>query len=263
MLRRSIKFIQNQKNFKKLTCLTAYTASIAKIIDNHVDIILIGDSVGTAIYGMKNTQSVTLDMMMNHGKAVVNSSKKAFTIIDMPYLTYKNKIEALKNAKKLLKFTGCQAVKLEVNYKDIDTIKYLVKNKIKVVSHIGVTPQNFKNFSKIRAVGIKTKEQVKFFNLAIELEKIGSCIIVLECMKESLSKKISFHLKIPTIGIGASLACDGQVLVTNDILKLGYKEKKLRFIKSYTDVKKIIEKATKKYCADVINKKFPNIKNTY
>ena len=263
MLRKSIKSIQKQKNQKKITCLTAYTSTIARIIDSYVDIILIGDSLGTTIYGMKNTQNVTMDMMMNHGRAVVRASNKAFTIIDMPHLTYKDKTQALKNAKKLLKFTKCQSIKIEASFKDINIIKYLVKNKIKVISHIGVTPQKFKNFSKIRAVGKNIKEEEDLFNLAIELEKAGSCLIVLECVKENLSKKISHALKIPTIGIGASLSCDGQVLVTNDIINLNYSEKKLRFIKSYANIKKIIEQATKNYCYDVVNKKFPKIKNTY
>ena len=263
MPRKSIKFIQNQKNKKKITCLTAYTSSIAKFIDPYVDIILVGDSLGTAIYGMKNTQNVTLDMMRNHGKAVTSISKKAFTIIDMPYKTYTNKKNALKNALSLLKFSKCQSVKLETNFKDIETVKHLVRNKIKVVSHIGVTPQAYKDFNKIRAVGKSLTEQKKILKLAIELEKAGSCIIVLECIKESLSKKISQYLKIPTIGIGASPKCDGQVLVINDILNLSHIENKLRFVKSYTNIKKIIEKATKDYCSDVINNKFPNIKNTY
>ena len=263
MLRKTIKIIQNQKNLKKLTCLTAYTSSVSKVVDKYVDIILVGDSVGTVIYGMKNTQGVSLDMMMNHGKAVFNSSKRSFTIIDMPYLTYKNKREALINAKKILKFTKCQSVKLEANYNTIEIVKYLVKNRINVVSHIGVTPQKYKDFSKIKYVGKSLKDAKEIFNLAIELEKAGTSMIVLECMKEELAKKITKNLKIPTIGIGASLACDGQVLVINDILNSDNLIKKPKFIKSYTNLEKIIEMAVKKYCIDVINKKFPKNKNTY
>ena len=263
MKRNTIKLLQNYKFKKKIICLTAYSSPIAKIIDKYVDIILIGDSLGSVVYGMKNTQGVTLDIMINHGKAVVNSSKKALTIIDMPYQTYKNKKEALVNAKKIIKYTKCQSVKLETNYNDLETVKFLTENNINVISHIGVTPQKFKNFSKIRSVGKTINEQNKIFNLAIQLEKAGSKMIVLECIKEVLAKKISKHLKIPTIGIGASKDCDGQVLVIDDILNLANSEKKPKFVKSYTNLNIIIEKAVKKYSSEVINKKFPNSKNTY
>ena len=263
MNRLNLKTITNKKNLKKITCLTAYTSSIAKIIDRHVDIILIGDSVGTVIYGMENTQGVTLDMMMAHGKAVVKSSKRAFTMIDMPYHTYRTNKEALINARKLLKFTNCQSVKLEADNKNINIIKHLVKNKVKVISHIGVTPQNYKNFNKIRSVGSALGEKEKIFKLAIDLEKAGSSIIVLECIRESLAKEISKKLKIPTIGIGASLECDGQVLVTNDILETKSLIKKPRFVKSYVKLNAVIEKAVKKYCLEVVNKKFPKKHNTY
>ena len=263
MNRLNLKTITNKKNLKKITCLTAYTSSIAKIIDRHVDIILIGDSVGTVIYGMKNTQGVTLDMMMAHGKAVVKSSKRAFTMIDMPYHTYRTNKEALINARKLLQFTNCQSVKLEADNKNINIIKHLVKNKVKVITHIGVTPQDYKNFNKIRSVGNTLREREKIFNLAIDLEKAGSSMIVLECMKENLAKEISKKLKIPTIGIGASLECDGQVLVTNDILETKSLIKKPRFVKSYVKLNVVVEKAVKKYCLEVVNKRFPKKHNTY
>ena len=263
MLRKSIKLIQNQKNFKKITCLTAYTSSIANIVDKHVDVILVGDSLGTAIYGMKNTQGVTLEMMMLHGKAVVNSSKKALTVIDMPYNTYNNKKNALINARKIINYTKCQCIKLEVTSKNLDIVKHLIKNKVKVVSHIGVTPQMYKNFNKIRSVGKSISERNKLLNLAIDLEKAGSILIVLECIKEELAKEISNRINIPTIGIGASLSCDGQVLVINDILKLEKNTTKTRFIKSYTNLNYFVEKAVKKYCEEVIAKKFPKKRNTY
>ena len=263
MNRLNLKTITNQKNLRKITCLTAYTSSIAKIIDKHVDIILVGDSVGTVIYGMENTQDVTLDMMMAHGKAVVKSSKRAFTVIDMPYHTYRNNNEALTNAKKLIHFTNCQSIKLEANNNNIKIISHLVKNKIKVVSHIGVTPQDYKNFNKIRSVGNTIQEKEKILNLAIDLEKAGSSMIVLECMKENLAKEISKKLKIPTIGIGASLECDGQVLVINDILETQSLVAKPKFIKSYVKLNDIIEKAVKKYCLEVVSKKFPKKNNTY
>ena len=263
MTRTSLKKITNYKNKKKIVCLTAYTSSIAKIIDKYVDVILIGDSLGTAIYGMKNTQSVTIDMMKHHGLAVSSSSKSAYTIIDMPYKSYRNKKEALINAKKLLSFSKCQSIKLETDNSNIGIVKHLVKNGVHVVTHIGVTPQKFKDFNKIRSVGKTSVEKEKILNLAISLEKAGSCLIVLECINENLAKNISLKLQIPTIGIGASHHCDGQVLVINDILNFDNLEKKPKFVKSYTNLNTIIKRAVKKYSSDVSKKKFPKPMHTY
>ena len=263
MVRKSIKQIQKLKNKQKITCLTAYTASISKIIDHYVDIILIGDSLGTAIYGMTNTQGVTLDMMKNHGKAVFNSSYKAFTIIDMPYQTYRNKKEALINAKKLLHYTKCQSVKIETDENNIEIVKHLKKNKINVVTHIGITPQKYKRFSNIRSVGNSNMEKQKIYKLAMNLEKAGSSLIILECMKKEVAKEVTKILKIPTIGIGASIDCDGQVLVINDILNTDQNAKKPKFVKTYSNLNTIIENVIKKYCVEVKTKKFPKKKNVY
>ena len=263
MSRKSISFIKKLKNLKKIICLTAYSKSIAQIIDNYVDVILVGDSVGTAIYGMKNTQGVTLEMMMNHGKAVYNSTAKAYTVIDMPYNSYNNKKVALINARKLLKFTKCQSIKIENDHENLEITKHLVKNKITVVSHIGVTPQKYKNFNKIRSVGKNKKEKENILKLAKNLESIGSSMIVLECVKESLASEITKKLNIPTIGIGASPKCDGQILVTNDILNTENLKNQPRFIKEYININKIIEKAVKKFSEEIVKKKFPKIKNTY
>ena len=146
MTKKTIKSIQKQKGKRKITCLTAYTSSVAKIIDNYVDIILIGDSLGSTIYGMKNTQKVTLDMMRVHGKAVSQFCKKSFTIIDMPFNTYKNAKQALQNCKKVMNLTKCDGVKLEGGKKIYETIKTLVKNKIPVMGHLGLLPQSDKTF---------------------------------------------------------------------------------------------------------------------
>ena len=263
MKRKSINFLQKQKRNKKITCLTAYTQSIAKIVDNYVDVILIGDSLGTAIYGMKNTQGVTLEMMMLHGKTVFNSSSKAYTIVDMPFNSYRNEKEALINAKKLLKFTRCQSIKIENSHKNINIVKHLIKNGISIISHIGVTPQKYKDFKKIRSVGNNKKQKDALLDLALKLEKAGSSMIVLECIKEGVAKEITNKLTIPTIGIGASSECDGQVLVINDILNMENLEKYPRFVKSYVNINKIITNAVKKFTEEVVAKKFPKIKNTY
>ena len=263
MTKKTIKSLQQQKGGRKITCLTAYTSSVAKIIDNYVDIILVGDSLGSTIYGMKNTQKVTLGMMKTHGRAVSQYCKKSFTIIDMPFNTYNNNKEALANAKNIINYTKCQSIKIETDENNIGIVKYLTKNKIKVISHIGVTPQKYKNFNKIRTVGKLPNEKDKIIKLALNLEKAGSCLIVLECMQEILAKEISKKLKIPTIGIGASKDCDGQVLVIDDILGISSSEKKPKFVKSYANFESIINNSVKKYCLDVVKKKFPNKKNVY
>ena len=252
-----------KKNLEPITCLTAYSKPVGKILDGRVDLILIGDSLGTTLYGMKNTRSVTLEMMKNHGRAVVKSTNKSMTIVDMPYNTYRNKREALKNALDILSFTKADFIKIETDIKNIEIVKYLWQNKIKVVSHIGVTPQKFSNFNNIRSVGKEKKDIDNLIYLAKKLEEAGSKLIVLECINLSTSKKITRQLSIPTIGIGSSKYCDGQVLVIDDILNVNSKSKKPKFLKNYINIEKIITRAVKKYSQDVKNKKFPLRRHSY
>ena len=256
-MRNTIKKIQQLKNKRPISCLTAYSSSISKIVDAYVDIILVGDSLGNAVYGMKNTQSVTLDMMRNHGKAVFQSSKKALTIIDMPYNTYQNPKRALNNAKNLLEYTKCQLVKLEIDNKMVSIISHLVKNNIPVVSHIGVLPQQFTNFNKIKILGKTNKQKKEILDLAYQLENAGSSFLLLECIDKELAKEITKNIKIPTIGIGSSVHCDGQILVINDILNIDNTIKKPKFVKTYTNLSSSINKSVKQYVADVKNRKFP------
>lgn len=251
------------KNKRPIVCLTSYTKSITLAVDKHVDIILVGDSLGSTIYGMKNTRSVSLDMMKRHGKAVVNASKKSFTIIDMPYKSYLNKRSAYNNACNLLKFTGCQSVKLEINEKNVGIVSYLTKKRIKIISHIGVTPQDYKDFSKIRAVGRTEKEKNKLIDLALKLEEAGSALLLLECIVKDVAMEITSLVKIPTIGIGSSAYCDGQVLVINDLLGLEENFVKPKFVKSYANLSSIIKNSVKKFSNEVKKGKFPNNKYTY
>ena len=260
MHRNSIKKVQNLKNNRPISCLTAYTSDIAKIVDKNVDVILIGDSLGVVLYGFSNTRSVSLEMMINHGKAVMKSSKRAFTIIDMPYKTYQNKRQALYNAKKLLKLTNCQSVKLEVDKKTVPIISHLVRNNITVISHIGVLPQQFNDFNKIRLVGKTTKQVKDILELANQLEVVGSSMLLLECVEEELAKKITKQVRIPTIGIGSSVYCDGQILVVNDILNMDNSFKKPSFVKKYGNLFYHADKAIKTYDREVKNKKFPRKK---
>ena len=192
----SYKKILSKKNKIPITCLTAYSSPIAKILDGEVDLILVGDSLGTTVYGMKNTRGVTIDMMKNHGRAVVKNTKFSMTIVDMPYNTYRNKKEALNNANILINFTKANFVKIETDNKNVDIVKHLSKNKIKVVSHIGVTPQKFSDFTKIKSVGKNLDESKNLIKLAKTLEEAGSKLIVLECIEMNTAKEITKNINI-------------------------------------------------------------------
>ena len=263
MNRLKIEDIKKLKNKQPIVCLTSYTASITKSIDKYVDLILIGDSLAITEYGMKNTRSVNLNIMKEHAKAVYQSSKRAFTSVDMPYGSYHNKRDALKNAKKLLKYTNCQSIKIETSRKELPIVSYLKKNKITVITHIGVTPQSFKDFSKIKILGRNLNERKKLIKLSVDLEKAGSDLVVLECITSNLAKEITKKISIPTIGIGASNNCDGQILVINDLLGLQTLIKKPKFVKNYLNLSSLINKSVKKYASDVRKKKFPSKKYHY
>ena len=254
-----IKKIINKKNKSKIVCLTAYSKNIAEIIDNHVDIILVGDSLGSVLYNYNTTRKVNLKMMLEHTKSVRMGVKKSLLVIDLPYNTYRNKSEALKNSKKAIKETKCDAVKIEGGIKVKDIVRHLVKNKIPVLGHIGITPQTVKG--KFKSKGKTETEKKKLINDAKELEKSGAFGIVLECVYSDISKKITNLIRIPTIGIGASVHCDGQVLVTDDIL--GLTNAKIKFVKKYTNVKKIVNSAVLKFKKEVKAKKYPSKKYSY
>ena len=252
------------KNFEKpISCLTAYSPSIAKILDGKIDLILVGDSLGSTLYGMKNTQGVTMDMMKRHGAAVNKVIKKSLKVLDMPYKTYNNNSIAYKNAKILLNYCKPDLLKLEISTKKLSILKYLVDKDINIISHIGVTPQSYKNFSKIKIIGKTNKEKKDLLKLAKESEKLGAKAILLECITADAAKLITENISIPTIGIGASKYCDGQVLVFDDLINLSINYKKPRFVKNYIKIKKIAINAVKKFNDEVKFKKFPTKKFTY
>tara|TARA_Y100001970_G_scaffold262827_1_gene347555 strand:+ start:5997 stop:6770 length:774 start_codon:yes stop_codon:yes gene_type:complete len=255
---KKIYLIKKSKSKKKLVCLTAYSKPISKILDKHCDIILVGDSVATAFYGMKNTREINLETMLNHGKSVKRSLKKSLLVFDMPHNTYRKILEAKKNAKKIIKTIKCDAVKIESNGRNYNIIKSLVKSGIPVMGHIGFTPQ-FKKSFKIQ--GQKNKDEKKLIQEAKMIEKAGAFSIVLECIKKRTAERITKTIKIPTIGIGSSSFCDGQILVTDDLLGLsGFYP---RFVKKYANLENIIESAVRKFKKDVKNKKFPTNYNAY
>ena len=251
------KFIK-KKNKSKIICLTAYSKNIASIIDKHCDLILVGDSLASVLYNFTSTKKVTLEMMIEHSKSVRMGISKSLMIVDMPYNTYRNPKEALKNAKRIISQTKCDGVKLEGGKKIYQIIKTLIKNKIPVMGHLGLLPQSAKNF---KYKGKEKVEKKKLLSDAMLLEKAGVFSMVLECVESSLAKDITKSIKIPTIGIGASVYCDGQILVTDDLI--GLNKISARFIKKYTNIEKHINDAVFKYKKEVINNKFPQKKHSY
>ena len=257
-MKTKLQRILKKKNKSKLVCLTAYSKNISKILDKYCDIVLVGDSLANVLYGMKNTHEVTLDMMIKHTISVKSGLKKSLCVIDMPLNSYSNIRLAKKNAKKAMKKTKCDAVKIESNNKNFSIIKALVKSNIPVMGHIGYTPQFKKKF---KVAGSSEIEEKKLITEAKRIEEAGAFSIVLECVKKEAAKRITKNLKIPTIGIGSSSSCDGQILVTDDIL--GLSSFKPKFIKQYINLNKIIEKGIQKYRREVIKKKFPKDINSY
>ena len=252
------------KSFSKpISCLTAYSPSIANILDGKIDLILVGDSLGSTLYGMKNTQGVTMDMMKHHGVAVNKKIKRSLKVLDMPYKTYENKIDAYRNAKILLNHCKPDLLKIEVSEKKLVVLKHLVDKKINVISHIGVTPQSYKNFNKIKILGRTNKEKQNLLKLAKESETLGAKAVLLECVTANTAKLITENISIPTIGIGASKYCDGQVLVFDDLINLSINDKKPKFVKNYFNFNKVASNVVKKYNREVKLKKFPSTKFTY
>ena len=257
-MKKNILKIIKTKNKRPLVCLTAYSKPIAKILDKYCDIVLVGDSLATAMYGMKNTQQVTLDTMIQHGISVKSNLSKALCVIDMPNNTYRNIKEAKKNAKLIFKKTKCDAVKMECNGKNFKIIESVVKIGIPVMGHIGFTPQYYKKF---KVQGLLENDRLKLIKEAKANEKAGVFSIVVECVASGVAKEITQSLKIPTIGIGASVDCDGQILVTDDMLGLsGFYP---RFVKKFVNLNIIIEKGVQKYNKAVLSNKFPSKKNKF
>jgi 3-methyl-2-oxobutanoate hydroxymethyltransferase len=254
-----INKLKSKKNKSKIVCLTAYSKNIAEEIDKYTDLILVGDSLGSVLYNYNTTRKVTLNMMIEHSKSVRLGISKSLMIVDMPYNTYRTKSEALKNCKKVMKETKCDGVKLEGGKKIKNIIVNLVKNKIPVLGHLGILPQSTRG--KFKSKGKSLRERNQIMRDAKILENEGVFAIVLECVESSLSKAITKEIKIPTIGIGSSNNCDGQILVTDDVL--GLTDSKIKFVKKFVDVKKLIIEGAKKFNAEVKSKKYPSKKYSY
>jgi len=251
--------IKSLKKKSKIVCLTAYSKNIAQVIDKYTDIILVGDSLGSTLYNFKTTRSVTLEMMIKHSISVRQGISNSLMVVDMPYNTYNNPAQAIKNCKKVMKLTKCDAIKIEGGFKKIKIIKHLIKNNIPVMGHLGLLPQSTKG--KFKSKGKSIKERNELIRDCKILEDAGVFSIVLECIESKLAREITNIIKIPTIGIGSSNNCDGQILVIDDIL--GLTDLKMKFVKKFVDVKKLIAYGAKKFKKEVKSKKYPSQKHSY
>ena len=254
--------IRGHKGQTPLVCLTCYHAHTARLLDDHVDLMLVGDSLGMVIHGMETTIGVTLDMMILHGQAVMRGSKRALVVIDLPFGTYEESPEiAFHNAARVMKETGCGAVKLEGGTRMAETIRYLSLRGIPVVGHIGMTPQMVQVLGGFKTQGRATEEWPAILADAKAVADAGAFAVVLEAMTAPLAAAITREIPIPTIGIGASPDCDGQILVLEDML--GLNPAPPRFVREYAHVGPSIEAAVKDYAADVRARRFPGQENVY
>lgn len=263
-MRKTIAEIKAHKNKPEpLVCLTAYTARIAQILDQHCDLLLVGDSMGMVLYGMDNTRPVSLDMIINHGRAVVEGSQQACVVVDMPFGTYEDSpAQALENARRVMDETGCAGVKLEGGAEMAETIKTLVETGIPIIGHIGLMPQSVKEASGFRVQGRTAQSEAQLIADAKAIEAAGASAFVIEATIEGVSEAITNAVSVPTIGIGASAACDGQILVTEDMVGITGSHVP-KFVKQYAQVSDIIDAAVEQYAAEVRSRAFPNADNLY
>jgi 3-methyl-2-oxobutanoate hydroxymethyltransferase len=254
--------IRARKGGDPIVVLTAYTAPMAQILDQHCDILLVGDSLGMVVHGMPNTVGVTLEMMILHGQAVMRGAERAMVVIDMPFGSYESGPEqAFASATRLLKETGAQAVKVEAGATIASTVAFLTQRGIPVMSHVGLLPQNVNVDGAFKAKGRTPEERKRIIADAKASDEAGAFAIVIEGVDESLGTEITAAVKAPTIGIGASAACDGQVLVVDDLL--GLFDWTPKFVRRYADLKSVISEAVQSFAEDVRARRFPAAAETY
>lgn len=260
----TVRDILGLKNKRKITLLTAYDYSLARLVDNAgIDIILVGDSLANVVLGLDSTTKVGMIEMLHHTKAVKRAVKHAFLVGDMPYESYQlNPEDAVKNAKRFMDEAGCDAVKVEWFDQCLAVTDKIIKSGIPVMGHIGLTPQTVDKIGGFKVQGKDAEAAQRLIEQALELEKSGCFAIVLECVPDKLAELITKEIKIPTIGIGAGKYCDGQALVINDMLGL-FDRHLPKFVKKYVDLSVLITKALEKYKSEVINGEFPSVEHSY
>ena len=260
--RKTVNDIAKAKGGTPLVCLTAYDAPRAALLDPYCDLLLVGDSVGMVVHGLPSTVGVTMEMMILHGQAVMRGSSQAFVVVDMPFGSYEaSPVQAYENAARIMKETGCQAVKIESGEYAGETIDFLVQRGIPVVGHVGLRPQAIHVDGGFRAKGRTADERERVLNEARAAEAGGALEIVVEGVAEDLAKEITETVSVPTIGIGASAACDGQILVTEDML--GLFDWTPKFVRRYGSVQNEITSAVEAYANEVRNRSFPGEAETY
>lgn len=249
--------IAARKGGDPVVVLTAYTAPMAALLDPHVDVLLVGDSLGMVVYGFDSTLPVTLDMMIAHGGAVARGSRRACVVVDMPFASYQESpAQAFRNCARVLAETGCQAVKLEGGVEMTETVAFLTSRGVPVMGHVGLTPQSVNTLGGYRAVGRNEAAADRIAADARAIADAGAFAIVVEGVMESLGRRITAEIAIPTIGIGASPACDGQVLVTEDLLGL-FSNFTPKFVKRYAALGDAVQEAAVAYAAEVKQRTFP------
>ena len=254
--------IAGRKGGEPIVCLTAYDAPTAALLDPHCDVLLVGDSLGMAVHGLPNTVGVTLEMMILHGQAVVRGSRRALVVVDMPFGSYEGgKEAAYDNCVRVMKETGAQAVKLETSVELAEIVAFLVKRGIPVMGHVGLRPQAILAEGAFKAKGRTDFERDRVMAEARATAEAGAFCIVIEGVAESLAREITESIDVPTIGIGASAACDGQVLVVNDML--GLFDWTPKFVRKYADLRTEIDRAAAAFANDVKTRRFPAEVETY
>jgi 3-methyl-2-oxobutanoate hydroxymethyltransferase len=254
--------IANRKGGAPIVALTAYHAHTARIIDPYVDLLLVGDSLGMVMHGYETTVPVPLELMIMHAQAVVRGSSRSLVVVDMPFGSYEESpSEAFRNAARVMKETGCGAIKIEGGVHMAETIRYLNDRGIPVMSHIGMTPQAVNTIGSFKPRGRFRSEWAAFEEDARAVAEAGAFAVVLEALAELLAARITKQISIPTIGIGASAECDGQILVLEDMLGLSPRVPK--FVKEYAQIGEAIENAVKAYANEVRGRVFPSDAYTY
>ena len=254
--------IRARKGGEPLVVLTAYSTPVARLVDAHCDIALVGDSVGMVIHGLPSTLGVTLEMMILHGRAVVRGCQKAMPVIDMPFGSYEESPQqAFRNASRLMAETGAPAVKLEGGQHMAETIAFLTARGVPVMAHVGLTPQAVNTLGGYKVVG-RAEEADKVMADAQAVEAAGAFSVVLEKVPEGLAGRITAKLSIPTIGIGAGVDCDGQVLVVDDMLGL-FTDFRPKFVKRYAELGKAADEAIAAYAAEVRGRSFPAVEHSF
>lgn len=256
--------IAARKGGEPIVCLTAYTTAMAKLLDaEQVDLLLVGDSLGMVVYGLPSTVGVTLDMMIAHGAAVVRGTRRALVVVDLPFGTYEESpAQAFRSAARVMAETGCAAVKLEGGVEMAETIRFLTRRGIPVLSHIGLMPQSVNALGGYAVRGGSAEETARIVADAEAVAVAGAFAVVLEKVVETVARAVGDRIAVPTIGIGAGVACDGQILVTDDLVGM-FSDFRPKFVRRYAEVGETIATAVRRYAADVRSRDFPGPEQTF